>query len=220
MPNFQDNHKIISHFPNVAYNVVAIAASRGGLKAIGKILSALPVDFPAAIVVVQHLSSKYPSYTAQILAPHTLLRVKQAEEGELLRPRTVYTAVPDKHLVVKPDATLSLTDEPKVNFVRPAGDKLFVSVATSFKSRAIAIVLTGKDGDGTLGVLAIKKYGGTVIVQDRESSEYFNMPKSAIDTGKVDWVLPVDAIANYLVKEIMTRKVVEQIQQFSLQLVK
>ncbi|MUG92176.1 IS200/IS605 family element transposase accessory protein TnpB [Scytonema sp. UIC 10036] len=70
-PIFKENHKVISHFPNIAYNAVAIAASRGGLKAIGKILSALPVNFPAAIVVVQHLCSKYPSYTAQILARHT-----------------------------------------------------------------------------------------------------------------------------------------------------
>jgi two-component system, chemotaxis family, protein-glutamate methylesterase/glutaminase len=212
MPNFQDNHKVTSHFPNVAYNVVAIAASRGGLKAIGKILSALPADFPAAIVVVQHLSSKYPSYMAEILARCTPLRVKQVEEGEVLRPGTVYIAVPDKHLVVKLDATLSLTDEPKVNFVRPAANKLFASVAASFKSRAIAIVLTGKDGDGSLGLLTIKKYGGIVIAQDEESSECFGMPKSAIDTGKVDWVLPLDAIADHLVKEIMTGKVTEQIK--------
>lgn len=112
-PIFKENHKAISHFPNVAYNIVAIAASRGGLKAIGKILSALPADFPAAIVVVQHLSSKFPSYMAQILANRTSLRVKQAEEGELLRPGTVYTCVPDKHLIVKPDATLSFAYGPR-----------------------------------------------------------------------------------------------------------
>uniref|UniRef100_A0A0C1R723 protein-glutamate methylesterase n=1 Tax=Tolypothrix bouteillei VB521301 TaxID=1479485 RepID=A0A0C1R723_9CYAN len=202
----------MSHFPNVAYNIVAIAASRGGLKAIGKILSALPADFPAAIVVVQHLSSKFPSYMAQILANRTSLRVKQAEEGELLRPGTVYTCVPDKHLIVKPDATLSFAYGPKVHFVRPAADKLFISVAASFKSRAIAVVLTGKDSDGTLGVVAIKKYGGLVIAQDEVTCECFSMPKSAIDTGKVDWVLPLDAIADHLIKEIMTEKVAEQIQ--------
>ncbi len=200
-------HRVISHFPNVAYNVVAIAASRGGLKAISQILSALPVDFPAAIALVQHISPLYPSYMPQLLSRHTALRVKQAEEGELLLPGTVYTPVPDKHLLVNLDGTLSLSDAPKVNFVRPAADKLFTSVAASFKSRAIAIVLTGKDGDGALGMLTIKKYGGTTIVQDEASCECFSMPKSAIDTGKVDLVLPLDAIAPTLVNLVMTEKI-------------
>ncbi|WP_460207328.1 chemotaxis protein CheB [Scytonema sp. NUACC21] len=201
-------HKVISHFPNIAYNVVAIAASRGGLKAISTILSALPAEFPAAITVVQHLCPNYRSYMAEILSRHTSLQVKQAEDGEVLRPATVYTAVPDKHLLINSDGTLSLSDSPKVNFVRPAADKLFASAAASFKSRAIAVVLTGKDSDATLGVLAVKKYGGTVIAQDEASCECFGMPKSAINTGKVDWVLPLDAIANHLQNLVMAEQVV------------
>ncbi|RUR85156.1 chemotaxis protein CheB [Chlorogloeopsis fritschii PCC 6912] len=200
-------HKVISHFPNVAYNVVAIAASKGGLKAISKILSALPDDFPAAIVIVQHSSPHYPSYLAEIFSRRTALRVKQAEQGELLRPGTVYTPVPNKHLLVNLDGTVSLSDTPKVNFVRPAADKLFASVAATFQSRAIAVVLTGKDSDGALGILAIKKYGGTVIAQDEASCECFSMPKSAIDTGKVDFVFPLDAIASTLVNLVMTEKI-------------
>ncbi|MDM9380942.1 chemotaxis protein CheB [Chlorogloeopsis sp. ULAP01] len=200
-------HRVISHFPNVAYNVVAIAASKGGLKAISKILSALPADFPAAIVVVLHSSPQYPSYLAEILSRRTALRVKQVEEGELLRPGTVYTLVPNKHLLVNLDGTVSLSDAPKVNFVRPAADKLFMSVAATFQSRAIAVVLTGRDSDGTLGILAIKKYGGTAIAQDEASCECFSMPKSAIDTGKVDLVLPLDAIASTLVNLVMTEKI-------------
>ncbi|NMF67215.1 chemotaxis protein CheB [Brasilonema octagenarum UFV-E1] len=203
-------HRVISHFPNVAYNVVAIAASRGGLKAISQILSTLPPDFPAAILLVQHLSPKHPSQMAEILSHRTALHVKEAEEGELLRPGTVYIAVPNKHLLVNPDGTLSLSDGPKINFVRPAGDKLLASAAATFKSRAIGVVLTGGDGDGVLGVLAIKKFGGTVIVQDEASSESFSMPKSAISTGKVDFVLPLDAIAQCLVSLAMTQEVVSQ----------
>jgi two-component system chemotaxis response regulator CheB len=200
-------HKITSHFPNAPYNVVAIAASKGGLKAISQILSAIPADFPAAITVVQHLSSQFPSYMPQLLSRCTALRVKQAEDGEFLRPGTVYIAAPDKHLLVNQDGTVSFSDAPKMNFVRPAADKLFMSVAASFKSRAIAVVLTGKDGDGVLGVLAIKKYGGTVIAQDEATCESFSMPKSAIDTGKVDLVLPLDAIADCLVNLVITEKV-------------
>ncbi|MBD2774957.1 chemotaxis protein CheB [Iningainema sp. BLCCT55] len=196
-------HRVISHFPNVPYNVVAIAASRGGIKAISKILSALPADFPAAITVVQHLYPLYPSYMPQILSRCTALQVKQAEDGELLRPRTVYTPVPNKHLLVNSNGTLSLSDAPKENFVRPAADQMFASAAASFKSRAIAIVLTGGDGDGSEGVLAIKKYGGIVIAQDEASCECFSMPKSAIDTGKVDLVLPLDAIGDRLLNLVM-----------------
>lgn len=203
----QLGHRVLSHFPNVAYNVVAIAASKGGLKAISQIVSALPPDFPAAITVVQHLCPDYRSYLAEILSSRTALQVKQAEEGDLLRPGTIYTPVPNKHLLVNPNGTLSLSDAPKVNFVRPAADKLFTSAAESFKSRAIAVVLTGKDSDGVLGVLAVKKHGGTLIVQDEATSECFSMPKSAIDTGKVDFVLPVDAIADQLVSLVMTEKV-------------
>lgn len=202
----KQQHRILSHFPNIAYNVVAIAASMGGIRAIGEIVSALPADFPAAITVVQHLSSLYPSYLPDLLNRRTPLRVKHAEAGELLRPGTAYIAVPDKHLLVNPDGRLSLSDAAPMNFVRPAADKLFTSVATSYKSRAIAVVLTGKQTDGLLGVLAIKKHGGIAIAQDEATSECFDMPKSAIDTGKVDFVLPLDAIASTLVNLVMTEK--------------
>lgn len=199
-------HKILSHFPNVAFNVVAIAASKGGLPAISKILSALPTDFPAAITVVQHLYANSPSYMAQILSNRTALRVKQAQTGDVLRPGTVYVGVPNKHLVVNPNGTLFLSDRAKVNFVRPSANVLFQSVATSCKARAIAVVLTGKDTDGVLGVLAIKKHGGIAIAQDEATCECFDMPKAAIATGKVDLVLPVQAIASTLVNLVSTEK--------------
>lgn len=106
-----------------------------------------------------------------------------------------------------PDGKISLSDEAKVNFVRPAADKLFASVADSCKARAIALVLTGKGTDGLLGVLAIKKHGGTVLAQDEATSECFSMPKAAISTGKVDLVLPLDAIASTLASVVMTENV-------------
>ena len=206
MALLKQQHRILSHFPNIAYNVVAIAASAGGIKALSEILSVLPADFPAAITVVQHMRPRYPSYLPQILSRCSHLRVKHAQAGELLRPGTVYIAVPDKHLLVNPEGTLSLSDAPKVNFVRPAGDKLFASVAASYKSRAIALVLTGKQSDGLLGVLAIKKHGGIAIAQDEATSECFEMPNAAISTGKVDLVLPLNAIASTLVNLVMTEK--------------
>jgi two-component system chemotaxis response regulator CheB len=198
--------RILSHFPNVAFNVVAIAASMGGLNAISELLSALPSDFPAAIIIVQHLSSYYPSYMAEILSSRTALQVKQAEVGELLRPGTVYIAVPNFHLAVNPNGRLSLSNEAKVNFVRPSANVLFRSVATSYKARAIAIVLTGRGSDGVLGVLAIEKHGGTVIAQNENSCQCFDMPSAAIKTGKVDFVLPPKAIASTLVNLLMVEQ--------------
>ncbi|WP_347239474.1 chemotaxis protein CheB [Microcoleus sp. FACHB-68] len=198
---------ILSDFPEADFSLIAIATSQGGLKAISEILSVLPADFPAAITLVQHLSADYPSYMAEILARRTALRVKPAEDGERLRPGTVYTPIPNKHLLIKADRTICLSDEPKMNFVRPAATKMFASVAASFKTRAIAVVLTGKLSDGALGVVAIKKQGGLVIAQDEASCEYFSMPEAAIATGKVDLILPLSAIAGTLLELVIANKV-------------
>jgi two-component system, chemotaxis family, protein-glutamate methylesterase/glutaminase len=200
-------HGIFSQFPNIAFNVVALAASMGGLKAIRTVLSALPADFPAAILVVQHLSPQFPSQLPEILSRRTALRVKPAATGDVLRPSTVYVAVPDRHLLVGPNGMLLLSDVAKMNFVRPAADKLFMSLATTYKSRAIAVVLTGSGSDGALGMLSIKKHGGIAIAQDKSTSEFFNMPGAAIATGQVDLVLPLDAIASTLVQLVTSQAV-------------
>jgi two-component system, chemotaxis family, protein-glutamate methylesterase/glutaminase len=200
-------HRIFSQFPNIAFNVVALVASMGGIPALCAILSALPADFPAAIVVVLHLSPNSPSHLPEILSRRTALRVKPATTGEVLRPGTVYVVVPARHLLVQPNGTLLLSDDPEMNFVRPAADKLLMSMAIAYKSRAIAVVLTGNGNDGALGVLSIKKYGGMTIAQDEATSEFFRMPKAAIATGKVDWVLPLDAIASTLVHLVTSEAV-------------
>ncbi|MUL35733.1 chemotaxis protein CheB [Gloeocapsopsis dulcis] len=203
----QYQHKILAHFPNVAFNVVAIAASKGGLNAISNIVSALPSDFPAAILVVQHLSPLYPSYMAKLLSYHTALQVKNASSGELLRPSKVYVAVPDWHLMVNSNGKVYLSKAAKVNFVRPSANLLFQSVASSYKTRAIGVVLSGRGTDGVLGALTIKKHGGTVIAQDEASCECFEMPQATINTGKVDFVLPPNAIAATLISLVMAERV-------------
>jgi two-component system chemotaxis response regulator CheB len=111
----------------------------------------------------------------------------------------VYLAPPDRHLLIKRKGSLTLTDSELVNFVRPSADLLFESVAAAYGDRAIAVVLTGTGRDGALGVTAIKQRGGTVVVQDEDSSEFFGMPSAAIKTGVVDFVLPLDEIAPALV---------------------
>jgi two-component system chemotaxis response regulator CheB len=178
--------------------IVLLAASAGGLKALSLILSDLPNDFPAPIVVVQHLSPTYPSLLAEILDNRTPLVVKQAEAGDCLVAGKVYIAPPNYHLLINSDGILSLSSSEKVRFSRPAADVLFESVATSFFTKIIGVILTGMDGDGAKGAIAIKKMGGIVIAQDEASSEYFGMPSSAIATGCVDFILPLDAIATTL----------------------
>ncbi len=187
-----------------AFDVVSFAASAGGLRALGDVFSALPADFPAALVVVQHLDPRHRSLMADILSRRTALEVKQAEEGDALRPGTIHIAPPNKHLLVNPDGSLALAQSELVHFVRPSADLLFESVAASFKHRAIAVVLTGTGSDGTMGVQAIKKMGGTVIAQDEATSEFFGMPSAAINTGSVDFVLPLKEIPAALVTLVMT----------------
>jgi two-component system chemotaxis response regulator CheB len=182
-----------------AFDVVAIAASAGGLSALGEVLSALPADFPAAIVIVQHLDPRHRSLMAEILSRRTTLRVKQAEDGDALLPGTVYIAPPDNHLLVNGNGTISLSHSELVHFLRPSADLMFDSVAASYKDRAIAVVLTGSGKDGSLGVEAVKDMGGTVVVQDETSAEFPAMPSAAIETGKVDFVLPLSEISSALV---------------------
>src|SRR5262249_22783628 len=140
--------------PVAAFDMVALAASAGGLAALSQVLSALPADFPAAIVVVQHLDRQHRSHLASILSRCTSLTVKDAKEGERVRPGVVYIAPPDQHLLARADRTLSLSHAELVHFVRPSADLLFESVAASYKERAIAVVLTGMGSDGAMGVRA------------------------------------------------------------------
>ncbi len=175
--------------------IIVLTASAGGLKALSTILSDLPKDFPAPIVVVQHLAPNYPSMMAEILGRRTLLRVKQAEAGDELYPGTVYIAPPNQHVLVNPDCTLSLSSGEKVRHVRPAGDVLFQSAATSFPKQIIAVVLTGMDYDGSNGIQTVKQMGGIVIAQNEATCEFFSMPQAAIKTGVVDFILPLEAIA-------------------------
>ena len=185
------------------FDIVALAASAGGLTALIEVLANLPADFKAVIVVVQHLDPRHPSLMAEILSRRTPLNVIQAKEGDKLMSGTVYIAPPNNHLLVNSDGTASLSQSEMVHFLRPSADLLFESVAASYKERAIAVVLTGTGSDGAMGVEAIQKMGGTVIVQDDKSAEFSGMPSAAIKTGNVDFILPLAEIASALMTLVM-----------------
>jgi two-component system chemotaxis response regulator CheB len=189
--------------PRSAFDLVAIASSAGGLRALTEVLSSLTADFPASIAVVQHLDPRHRSLMADILNRQSRLSIKEAEEGDRVHPGAVFIAPPDRHVLVNDDGRLSLSRAELVHFVRPSADLLFESVAASFKERAIAVMLTGTGRDGATGVQAIKKMGGTVIAQDEGTSEFFGMPGAAIQTGAVDFVLPLKDIGPALTKLIV-----------------
>jgi two-component system chemotaxis response regulator CheB len=175
--------------------VVVIGCSAGGLDALSRILAPLPRTFPAAIVVVQHLLRDAASQLASILSLRTALCVKETQDGDILRPGAVYIAPPNFHVLVGVDGALALSSAPPVRHSRPSADPLFESAAANLGPLVIAVVLTGGDGDGSVGIVAVKKAGGTVLAQDVASSSNSSMPRSAVATGVVDQVLPLDEIA-------------------------
>ncbi|HMC29543.1 MAG TPA: chemotaxis protein CheB, partial [Candidatus Angelobacter sp.] len=147
--------------------------------------------------VVQHLAPMHKSWIADLLGRSVKLKVKQAEHGEILLPGTVYTAPPDEHLLVGP-GKIQLAHTQLVRFSRPSIDLLFESVAGTYGSRSIAVVLSGSGKDGADGVRTIKEAGGITIAQMPETAEFRPMPEAAIATGCVNFVLRLEDIGQKL----------------------
>ena len=185
-----------------------MAASVGGLKALSVVLGGFPADFPAAIAVVMHVSPDHESLLAEILKCRTRLAVKQAQTGDLLCCSSVFVAPPNHHLFVVEGGRLELSSSSaeKVHYARPSAEPLFASVAEVYRKNAIAVVLTGGDGDGSFGVQIIKEQGGKVIAQDRPTSQDFSMPETSIKTGDVDFILPLTEIAPKLIELVGARR--------------
>lgn len=179
------------------YDIVAMGASAGGLKALSQILEKLPKTFPSSIVIVQHLAPGHKSWLATLLGRSTELKVKQAEHGEILLPGTVYTAPPDEHLLVGP-GKIQLAHTQLVHFSRPSIDLLFESVAGTYGSRSIAVVLSGSGKDGSVGIETVKEAGGITIAQASDEAEFRHMPDAAVETGCVDFILPLKKISEKL----------------------
>jgi two-component system chemotaxis response regulator CheB len=179
--------------------MVAVGASAGGLSALAALLAGLPADFPVPIAIVQHLDPDRHSLLAKILGRRTPLVVKEAAADDVFTKGIVYVAPPGYHLVVGAGRVATLTHTARVHFVRPSADRLFQSVAASC-APAIAVVLTGTGTDGAAGLTAIKAAGGVTIVQDLATSAFAGMPQAAIETGAVDFILPLDDIGPRLIE--------------------
>jgi len=179
------------------YDLIVIAASAGGVEALREVPSRLPHGFPVPIVVVQHRTSA--SVLHEVLARQSALPVKLAEHAEKIRPGIVYLAPPDSHVVVH-DGRFALRDGRKIRHVRSSANPLFSSAADTFANRVIGVVLTGVGRDATDGVQSIHAAGGIVIAQNQATSLFHGMAHSAIATGCVDRVLPIEQIAPALIE--------------------
>ena len=171
--------------------------------AVAQICAALPPDFPATILLAQHLARHQPSAFVELLSRHTPLHVCWGTEGAVLQPHTIVVAPPDHHMVVNAEGAVTLLATPPIQFTQPSGDALFASVALRFRARALGVVLTGTGKDGALGAIMLKHLGGRVLVQDATSAAHFGMPSAAIDTGCVDFILRLDAMARTLMALVM-----------------
>jgi two-component system chemotaxis response regulator CheB len=178
--------------------VVALAASTGGPGALQRILSELPRDFRAPVLVVQHMSRGFMPGLVSWLNASAALRVKIAETGETLVPGVVYLAPDERHLGVGSGARVTLTDEAPVRGFRPAASYLFESVAHAFGFGVVAAILTGMGDDGVSGLGAVHRARGYVIAQDEASSVVFGMPAAAVMAGVVDEVLPLRDVSERL----------------------
>ncbi|KFZ83959.1 chemotaxis protein [Amycolatopsis sp. MJM2582] len=183
----------------VPYEIVAIGASAGGVKALLTVLKALPGDFPVPVVIVQHLDPHHDTVLAELLDRRSRLRVKLAEDGEVAEPGAAYVAPPDRHLLVGPGGKLRLSERDKVRFVRPSADLLFESVAVACGAAALVCVLTGTGFDGSAGARAVSSRGGTVVAEDPSTAEFKGMPQAVVNAVAVDLTLPLEGIAAALV---------------------
>lgn len=179
-------------------SIVVVGASLGGFDAVRALIAALPGDFPAPIVLVQHRMTDPDGLLVELLGNESPLPVSEPEDKDPILPRNVYVAPSEYHLLVE-EGFFSLSTEGPVLHARPSIDVLFQSAADAYGPDAIAVVLTGSNRDGAAGARAIKAAGGRVLVQDPSTAMSGVAPSAAIAETVVDRVLSVQSIAATLV---------------------
>ena len=183
------------------FPIVGIGASAGGLEALEGFFSHMPSDSNIAFVVVQHLSPKHKSIMGSLLKKHTKMKILEVEDGMVVKPNHIYLNPPSKNMVII-NGTLQLMELEKGHFVNLPIDHFFRALSQDQAEKAICIILSGTGTDGTLGAKAIKGGGGMTMVQTEKQAKYDGMPRSAIDTGLIDYILPLEKMPEELVKYI------------------
>jgi len=179
--------------------IVGIGASAGGLETLNAFFSIMPPDSNMAFVVIQHLSPEHKSIMASLIDKHTRMTVEQIEDGTKIEPNHVYLNPPGKNVAIF-NRSLHLLEQVRTGTINLPIDFFFRSLSEDQGEKAIGIILSGSASDGTLGIKAIKGEGGMVMVQQPETAKYDGMPKSAIDTGLVDFILPVEKMPKTLIR--------------------
>jgi two-component system chemotaxis response regulator CheB len=189
--------------------IVVVGASAGGISALQSIVRGLPMHFPAAILIVLHISRQSSGLLPDILAGAGPLPASNARHNEEIRAGHVYVAPPDRHLLIGPERRICLGHGPKENRFRPAVDPLFRSAALNMGQKSIGIILSGGLDDGTAGLCAIKQAGGLTVVQDPFDAEVPSMPRSALQHVAADYCMSAEKIGEMLpvlLREAPTRE--------------
>jgi two-component system chemotaxis response regulator CheB len=182
----------------MAYELVVIGTSVGGLQALIALLGNLPATFSLPIVVVQHRSPGGKSGIADVLQDYAALRIVEADDKEPIEGGHVYLAPADYHLLIEPDRTLALSTEGPVYYARPSIDVLFESAAEVYRDSLIGVVLTGASADGARGARRIKEFGGWLVVQDPATAESRVLPDAALAAATADEVVSLDQLPRSL----------------------
>ena len=188
---------------DMRFPVVVLAASTGGPATVMRLVPGFTKDFPAAVLLVQHMPASFTSQFAVQLAEFTNLRVKDAEQNEALQPGCLYVCPGSHHLRISPAGRIQLDDSGRLGGYLPRIDVTMETVAAYAGAMSIGAVLTGMGNDGAKGVQAIKAAGGLVLAQDEATSVIFGMPAEAIKTGAVDYVLGLDEIYPAIEKRVL-----------------
>jgi two-component system chemotaxis response regulator CheB len=185
------------------FPVVVLAASTGGPQVLMRLIPRFPKNFPGAVLLIQHMPGVFTSRFSQQLAEIASLKVKEAEQGELMHPGNLYVCPGSHHMRVSPTGRLTLDDGPRIAGYRPCADLAMETAASFAGNMTTAVVLTGMGADGSRGIRTVKNAGGHVLAQDEATSVIFGMPSEAIKTGAVDHVLGIDEIYGAIEKRVL-----------------
>ncbi|OHB76082.1 MAG: hypothetical protein A2W31_03120 [Planctomycetes bacterium RBG_16_64_10] len=182
--------------------IVAIGASTGGPQAVQAVLSPWPREFPAAVIIAQHIGADFADPLAKWLAESCRLEVRTARDGDRPKAGTVLVAGTEDHLILQHDGKLAYTSQPVANPFRPSADVLFRSLAQYGGPQNVAVLLTGIGRDGAHGMLELRRAGWHTIAQDEPTSVVYGMPQAARELGAAAEILPVRAIADSIIRRI------------------
>ena len=183
--------------------VIVVGASAGGLNALVALVQQLPENFPAPVLIVQHISADASGdVLLDALNKHGKLNCLHAVHGEPVKTGNVYLAPSDHHLLIEKGGHLHVTKGAQENRSRPGIDPLFRSAAVAFGNRVTGIILTGYLDDGTAGLIAIQRCGGTCIVQDPNEADYPDMPQNALNQLRADYCVPIAEMGGILSKQL------------------